>query len=116
MGANHRGRKLATAILLLLLGGCGIDSSYYQKSLEFSGIWRIDPGRDANEYTVTMRDLHDLAVNLDDVAEREHFALSVLKHQCPAGQITDDTAIDEGTYALGQPAHSYVVRVRCRPG
>lgn len=85
------------------------------RMMEAAGQIRVEPSTLAgSDYVVHMRNVVDIGFNPDDKANREMWALNMLKAQCPAGRIVKTSVINTGTYGIGKPARNYSVYVRCR--
>ena len=92
---------LPTAVLL---AGCA-GSQAHLRLFEHDNALSVAPAQSpTHDYVVSIRNLKDFGYDPDDKATRDSTALTALKTQCPAARVVGETAIDTGTYALGNPA------------
>lgn len=94
----------------LLLSSC----QGQMRILEAGGNIRVEPSTIAgSDYAVHLRNVVDFGYDPDDKANRDKFALTYLKNQCPTAKIVNETTIETGTYATGRPSRVYTVYVKC---
>ncbi|MFN3853087.1 MAG: hypothetical protein ACK4M0_01715 [Phreatobacter sp.] len=102
---------LATTILL---AGCA-GSDLHNRMMEGEGVFRVGPSPSPDsDYVVSIRNAKDFGFDPDIQESRNHMALNLLRHQCPAGSIVGETAITTGHDILGRPIITYAIRVKCR--
>lgn len=106
-------RQIVPVLVALVVSACaGTDA--HMRMLESDGAFAIAPGAAAGEYVVTLRNVRDFGYDPDDPAQRQATAARALEAQCGRpGRVVGETIINTGTYALGQPARTYAVRVVC---
>lgn len=84
--------------------------------LEADNALRVDRvEHPTHDYVVTMRNVVDINLDLDDKADRDDIALRAMQAQCPAARVVDETVIETGTYLTGRPSRTYAVQIRCKP-
>jgi hypothetical protein len=103
---------------LLTLTGLGISgcagTQSHLRTLEQINALSVAPASSpTHDFVVSIRNVKDPGYDPDNKATRDATALSALKTQCPAGRIVGETVVDTGTYALGNPARTYMVQVKC---
>ena len=97
-------------VIGLLLAGCQMQ----MRMFEAAGEMRVEPSTLAgSDYVVHMRNVIDINYNPDNKANREMWALGMLKTQCPAGRVVRTSVINTGTYGIGKPARTYSVYIKC---
>jgi hypothetical protein len=109
----HEMTKGILLALVLGLSGCaGTEAGMplLQKDNALNVLPSQQPGYD---YLVSIRNVKDFGYDPDDKATRDRTALLALKDQCAAPQIVGETVINTGTYALGNPARTYAIQVKC---
>lgn len=98
----------------LLLAGCGPSSDIQMRDLDQSGTISVLPSSSPDHsFVVIMKNTRDIGYNVDDKANRDAWALSYLRAQCPAGQVVGEQVIETGQTAFGIRTRTYAVRVRC---
>ncbi|WEO73822.1 hypothetical protein [Agrobacterium vitis] len=96
--------------LAVLLSSC----QSQMRVLEAGGDIRVEPSTIAgSDYAVHLRNTIDFGYDPDVKANREKFALGILKKQCPTGKIVNENVIVTGTYLSGSPSRVYTVYVKC---
>lgn len=105
--------RWAILSIAALVAGCA-GSQAHLRLLEHDNALSVAPAQSPTyDYVVSIRNLKDIGYDPDDKATRDATALTALKTQCPAGRVVGETAIDTGTYALGNPARTYAIQVKC---
>lgn len=96
-----------------LLGACA-GSAGHGRMMLTSGIVRFDTCETAEcDYKIYARNAWDFDWDMDSPNDRFRVVKSVFGGRCDHMQVIEETTVEMGTYPLGRPARTYVMKVRC---
>jgi hypothetical protein len=82
--------------------------------LENSGVIRVEPAnREGSDYVVHLRNMVDFGFNPDDKANRQKWAVDMLRSQCANPQIVEEIVIETGSYGIGGKSRQYSIFMKC---
>lgn len=99
-----------TAVVLSSLASC----QSQLRTLENVGALRVEPSQQpGSDYVVHMQNAMDIGYTPDDKANRDKWALAMLKSQCTSPRIVDERHIVTGKFGTGREARTYFVYIKC---
>jgi len=82
--------------------------------LTAKGTIRVEPvDDDSYDYKVSIINLTDFSWDGKNEADRIKAVNVIFKDQCKNVEIIDETPIQTGKYAFGNPAITYILKVKC---
>jgi hypothetical protein len=105
--------RILLLLFIIFLGGC-ISTPMRAKILLNDGSLIIDEIKGENyQYRAYVKNTMDIGWNGDDPVDRKRVVQEALKDKCLNFQILDDRPLQTGSYLLGRPANTWIMRIKC---
>lgn len=105
--------KLFSLISLLFVSGCA-GTPTHVRMLEAGGAVRSEPSTEPGyDFKVWIQNTRDFGWDGGNREDRQKTVNAKFEENCKSTQIVEESSIPNGTYALGKPAMTWVMKVKC---